>query len=288
MKYAFFGSPRFAKIVLENLVKHGEVPVALICNPDRPVGRDKTITSPETKQFIKEAGLEGRVRIFQPEKTREIIEDLKGLGVEIFIVAAYAKIIPEEVLQIPLWGAMGVHPSLLPLYRGPSPLQMALLDGVEKTGVSIYKMDKEVDHGPVLGVKELDIKNKSIFYSELEEMLAILGAKAVLEFVPQYLEGKLSPKEQGHALATFTSKFETQDGFVDYKILEQAKNGDSKEAALKIERMIRALTPEPGVWTSVPQKEGGEKRLKLLKAIINNDKLVLQSGQWEGKKPQNF
>jgi len=288
MKYVFFGSPRFARIVLEELIRSGEVPLALVCNPDRPSGRKKIITPPETKDFLEKAGFSDRVKVFQPEKLTDIKDNLEALKAEVFIVAAYAKIIPEAVLNVPSYGTWGVHPSLLPFHRGPTPLQTALLQGDEETGVSIYKMDREVDHGPVLGFSKISLSDSRLFYEELEEKLARLGAEKILNLIPQYQKGSISTEEQDHVKATFTHKFSSDDGFVEYGDYVNAQEGRDYDKALVIERMIRALTPEPGVWTRVFQKDGKEKRLKLLRAEIKDGRLVIRRGQWEGGLPMDF
>jgi methionyl-tRNA formyltransferase len=140
MRYVFFGTPRFAEIVLRKLLDAGMPPVALVCNPDRPVGRKKIVTSPPTKTLA--TNNRTPIEILQPEKLDEaFMEQLQTLRPDFFVVAAYAKIIPKAVLAIPRLGTLGVHPSLLPKYRGASPIQSVILNGERETGVTIYAMD---------------------------------------------------------------------------------------------------------------------------------------------------
>ncbi|MBI2594734.1 MAG: methionyl-tRNA formyltransferase, partial [Candidatus Colwellbacteria bacterium] len=135
-RYVFFGTPRFAAIILEKLINTGIPPVALVCNPDKPVGRKQVITPPPTKTCIlkQESRIKNKIQIFQPEELGMIRDSLFTLQPDVFIVAAYAKILPKKILEIPRLGTIGVHPSLLPKYRGPSPIQSAILAGEEETG----------------------------------------------------------------------------------------------------------------------------------------------------------
>src|SRR3989344_7471855 len=154
MKYVFFGTPNFATRVLEGLINGGNPPSVLVCNPDKPVGRKKIITPPPTKQLI--LNREVPMNIFQPGSVKE----LSDLSDELFrecdfgVVAAYGQIIPRKVIDSARLGIIGVHPSILPKLRGASPIQGAILEGYEETGVSLFMLDEEVDHGPVLVQRE--------------------------------------------------------------------------------------------------------------------------------------
>jgi methionyl-tRNA formyltransferase len=276
MKYVFFGSPRFARIVLETLLDSGFPPAALVTNPDKPAGRKHILTPPETKQLLSERFPE--TVIFQPEKLREIRENLVALNPDFFVVAAYAKIIPQSILDIPRLGTIGVHPSLLPRYRGASPIQSALLHGETSSGVTLYLLGAGVDDGPVFAQKNLAIgENEN--YAELEGSLAALGGKMLAELIPHFLEGKAETAPQEDAKATLTKKFVTQDGFIDEQDLNAAK--ENPDLARTLHDKIRALGKEPGAWTV---KNG--KRLKLLRSAIKNGRLLLSEIQWEGKKPE--
>lgn len=283
MKYVFFGTPHFAAVVLEKLLEAGMPPVAVVCNPDRPVGRKKVITAPETKRLIEGSGVRGQVVILQPEKLDVATEaKLRSLDADFFLVAAYAKIIPQAVIDIPQKAVVGVHPSLLPKYRGSSPIQTALLEGESETGVSCYLIDQKVDHGPIIAQKHLYIEPLDN-YTSLEVRLAELAGTLLLEALPPYLDGSLEPKPQDETMVTFTKKFTTEDGFVEPNDLKFAENGDHS-FALRIFNTIRALNPEPGVWTKTP--EG--KRLKLLEVELNGAHLVLKKIQKEGGRPQSL
>ncbi|MDE2019338.1 MAG: methionyl-tRNA formyltransferase [Patescibacteria group bacterium] len=289
MNYIFFGSPRFAEIILQKLLDAGFPPAALVCNPDQPVGRKKILTAPATKELVTKAegtGPEAKIQILQPEKLdAELVETLKSLRPDFFVVAAYAKIIPKAVLEIPRLGAIGVHPSLLPKLRGASPIQSAILNGEKETGVTLYLMDEKMDHGPMLATRTLGTANgpwpmAKTAYPELHDALANLGAELLAEILPEFMEGKITPQPQDEAQATFTRKFTTQDGFISPEDLEAAARGDAEKTAMA-DRRIRGLNPDPGVWTI---RDG--KRIKLLEAEVTNGTLRLRKIQKEGEKPK--
>jgi methionyl-tRNA formyltransferase len=280
MKYVFFGTPRFAEIILNGLIGAGMLPVALVCNPDRPLGRKKIVTPPPTKQSV--ISKSATTKIFQPEKLDDnFIQELKDLHPDFFVVAAYAKIIPAAVLDIPRLGTLGTHPSLLPSYRGASPIQSALLTGESKTGSTIYKMDEKTDHGAIYAQKEIPLDALTTNYLELEEQLAKLSENLLIDLIPTLLDGTAIPRSQDGSLATFTKKFTTDNGFIKDTELDAAIAGNSDKAEL-IVRTINALNPEPGVWTI---KNG--KRIKLLAAKVDVGALKLLIIQEEGQKSKN-
>ncbi|OGY98623.1 MAG: hypothetical protein A2855_02120 [Candidatus Liptonbacteria bacterium RIFCSPHIGHO2_01_FULL_57_28] len=277
MRYVFFGSPRFAAIVLAGLL--GKMPpAAVVANPDKPVGRRQVLTPPAVKTMLLER--DSDVGLLQPEKLAEIAPRLRELEPDIFVVAAYGKIIPKSILEIPRLGTIGVHPSLLPRYRGATPIQSAILGGEEKTGTTLYLMDAAVDHGPILASSALPVIGMS--YPELEAALAKLGGELLLEALPKVAAGEIKPQVQDESQATFTEKFETQDAFVPWEELARAASGDLDAAAV-VWRKIRAFDPEPGAWTLK-----GEERIKLLRADLKDDALSLREIQRAGKMPERI
>jgi len=280
MKYVFFGTPDFSAIVLDILIKSDMSPSALVCNPDKPVGRGKVITPPPTKEIIKKHGLP--VKVFQPENRTE----LAGLADKLFddndfaVVASYANIIPRNVIDKARLGIVGVHPSLLPRLRGPSPIQSVILRGDEKTGVTLFMLDDMVDHGNVIVSSEINITDEH--YEGLMRKLADLSAGLLIDILPKFVSGNIKSEPQDHSKATYTKKFGSEDGYVDPRDLKKAQGGD-KAVATEIYRKIRALNPEPGVYTFM-----GEVRTKLLEAEIDGDFLVLTTIQRAGKNPTKF
>ena len=277
MKYVFFGTPEFAAIVLGKLIDADMAPSRLVCNPDRPVGRNKVITPPLTKQLVKKRGLD--VAVFQPESKGELVSMSDGIfsGVDFGVVAAYSEILPKEVIDKTRLGIIGVHPSLLPKYRGSTPIQSAILGGDNKTGTTLFLLDEGVDSGPILVNKELEIRNQN--YEELMGELAELSGELLIEIMPLFARGEIEPYVQDESGATFTNKLSTEDAYIDPIDLDEAKGGD-KDKAIEILRKIRAFNPEPGTYTFM-----GDKRTKLLTALIEGDKLVLKRIQREGKTP---
>ncbi len=270
MKFIFFGTPEFASIILEKLIDAGYIPQAVICNPDRPVGRKKIITPPATKLLAQKYN----IPVLQPEVLSNSKFKIQNSKFDFFIVAAYAKIIPKEILEIPRLGTIGVHPSLLPKYRGPSPIQAAILNGDEETGVTLYLMDEGLDSGPILANSRLPIATNET-YKSLHDKLAEFGADLLIETLPKFVAGEITPLPQNETEATYTKKFKTEDGYIESKDLEIAQNGSasSPQVALEIERKIRALNPEPGVYTFIDGK-----RTKLLEARLIEGKLRRPSG----------
>ncbi|MEX2033289.1 MAG: methionyl-tRNA formyltransferase [Candidatus Colwellbacteria bacterium] len=283
VRYIFFGTPNFAAIILEKLIRAGMLPVALVCNPDRPVGRKQDITPPPTKLLA----LQHSIPVLQPESLENYEQQITNYKPEFSIVAAYARILPKEILEIPRLGTIGVHPSLLPKYRGPSPIQSAILAGEKETGVTLFLMDEKLDHGPIIAGRKITIEGSSANSHELADELAEISAKLLIEVLPKFLEGgdqspacRQAGLLQDESQATYTKKFTSEDAFVSEEDLAGATSGNSPEKAIKIARKIRALNPEPGVWTL-----RGDKRVKLLEAKLIDSRLQLTRIQKEGKTP---
>lgn len=281
MKYVFFGTPRFAEIILGTLIDADMAPVALVCNPDRPLGRKKIVTSPPTKTLIAER--KRSVPVFQPEKLDDaFIGQLRALQPDFFVVAAYAKIIPGNVLAIPRFGTLGTHPSLLPAYRGASPIQTVILVGESKTGSTIYQMDEKMDHGPIFAQEEIPFNALTTDYLSLEKQLAELSAHILIKTIPVLLSGTTAPRMQDESGASFTKKFTTENGFIEYSEIDAAIAGNSDKTEL-IVRTIHALNPEPGAWTL-----NGGKRIKLIEACMDNGALKLLTIQEEGQRAKKI
>ncbi len=257
---------------LEALAKEQYDVGKVVTTPDKPVGRKQIITPPPVKIAAQKLSL----NVLQPEKLRdnaEFFEEFKKVKADIAIVAAYGKLIPQEIFNLPEHGTINAHPSLLPKYRGPSPIQTALLNGDMETGITIMQVDNEMDHGPIISNTKIQILNNDT-YEVLRDKLAKLGAELLIKTLPDYLAGKIKPQPQDHIQATFTKKFTAEDG--------EIKLDDKKAAYNK----IRALNPEPG--TFIWLEEGSKKmRLKILDAELYENSLEFKKVQLEGGKPMN-
>lgn len=241
-KTVFFGTDQYAAELLEALVKSPLVSVDLvITQPDKPVGRKKVLTPPPVKEIAKQHN----ITIQQPEKLRKSDIDISGFDVG--IVTRYGQIIAQEMLDAPNMGLLNIHPSLLPLYRGATPLQSALIDGVEKTGVSIMRMKDGVDTGDVLGMTEIDVSPDDTYHS-LSQKLTPISTRLLLELLPNYMDGSLTPKKQDNTKATLCQQFSKEDGRIDWKL-----------TAKEIYNKFRGIGHWPGLWTML-----NNKRLKLL------------------------
>lgn len=269
MKIIFFGTSEFAVPALKALNKSGFEITAVVTTPDQPAGRKKAITPPPIKiaaDFLK-------LKILQPTKLRDnsLFEEFKSLAPDLCIVAAYGKIIPEEYLSVPKQGFLNIHPSLLPKYRGPTPIQTAILNGDTETGITILRVDKDVDHGPIFIKKHFSIELGET-YQQLHDRLADEGAGLLLEVISNI--ENIIPEEQNHDQATFTKMLERADGKIDWSRPHQ-----------EIYNQIRALNPEPGTWTTWNDRILNIKDASFAKATEgHNEQLKLLIVQLEGKK----
>ena len=292
----FFGTSEFGAIILEKLVQADLSPVLIVTTPDKPVGREQLLTPPPVKLFAEKF----RLPIIQPDNLPNIaMAELRRQKIDLFVVASYGKILPKTLLDIPKNGSLNVHPSLLPKYRGSSPVHAALLNGDEETGVSIIVLDEKMDHGAILAQQELRISNDEFLiskptYPELHNKLAEIGAELLVKTIPDWIEGKIKPVPQNEDKATYTHILKKEDGRIDW----------NKEAVY-IERQVRAMYPWPGTYTFLKSKI-----LKILKAdIIKNiqgeprkafqtadgklavyagkDAILLEEIQMEGGKPMS-
>lgn len=268
-KIIFFGTSEFAVPSLDALFHDSRFMIsAVVTQPDRPVGRHATLTPPPVKLAASRLGI---TQILQPEKISELQATTYQLQADAFVVVSYGKILPQWLLDLPKHGAVNVHGSLLPRWRGASPIQATIAAGDETTGVTIMKLDAEMDHGPILAQAEEKILTTDTG-GALHDRLAILGAKILPNTLAEYLDDKITPTEQDHAHATSCKILTREDGRLDFS-----------KPAPEIERLVRAYNPWPGTWMEVERK-----RMKILSVRNSHDeKLEIVSVQPEGGSPMS-
>ena len=227
LKFVFFGTPDIAVNVLGGLEAAGFLPAAVVTAPDRPRGRGHEVSPSPVAQWAAERGID----ILKPEKLKDpaALAELRNTQWDLFVVAMYNKILPQWVIDMPRRGCLNVHPSLLPKFRGPSPVLSAILADERTTGVSIMLLDSEMDHGPLLAQARIEIAEEDwpMRGSELEELLSTEGGILLAETIPQWLDGAIEPEEQDHAQATYTEKFDKAQAQIDLA-------GDARQNLLKI------------------------------------------------------
>jgi len=246
VRTVFMGSPEFARTTLQALIGVVNL-VGVVTQPDRPAGRGKVLTAPPVKLLAAAAG----IPIMQPERLRrpEAFDQLAAWQPELIVVAAFGQILRQNVLDLPKFGCINVHASLLPRWRGAAPIQAALLHGDLQTGVTIMKMDAGIDTGDMLARRVVDI-NEQDNTASLTGRLATAGAELLLAALPPYLEGKIQPMPQDHDQATYAPMIKKENGLLDFS-----------ERAEVLVCKVRAYNPWPGTFF---QWEG--QPLKVLKA----------------------
>jgi methionyl-tRNA formyltransferase len=231
----FMGSPQFAVPTLEALTREYNV-VAVYTQPDKPAGRGKTMTAVPVAQWATAHGLP----MYQPRSFRKdltAIDQLRALQPDVIVVAAYGLILPQAVLDIPRFGCVNVHGSILPRHRGAAPITAAILAGDAETGITIMQMDAGMDTGPMLSVGREPIRSDDTTAS-LSERLSKLGAQLLIETLPRYLGGSITPQPQPAEGVTYCSKINKSDAQIDWT-----------KSASEIDRMVRAYMPWPGAFT---------------------------------------
>ena len=236
MRVIFMGTPGYAVPILESLLALNAQIVGTFTQPDKPSGRGRTLQPGPVKSLALEHG----IRVFQPNSLRhaEIQREIASLRPEVVVVAAYGKFLPPEVLSIPTYGCVNVHPSLLPRYRGPSPVASAILNGETINGTTVMLIDEGMDSGPILAMRGVPIDTKTATTETITPLLFRVGAELLIEALPLWVQGKISPQPQDNSQATITKKLEKNDGEARWQ-----------EPAEVLERRLRAFTPWPGLFT---------------------------------------
>lgn len=278
IKFTFFGTSDFSASILDELEKLGCVPSAIICAEDKPVGRKMIMTAPAVKVWAEKRN----IHVLQPKTLRKekevgITEKIREFtsGCELFVVASYGKIIPQAILDIPKYGTLNIHPSLLPRLRGPSPMVSAILTE-EETGISIMLLDAEMDHGPLLAQEKTVVSEWPPYRDELEQVTAVQGARMLAEVLPKWIVGELKAVEQNHSLATICKKITKDDGLLDLS--------ESPEINL---RKIRAFCGWPTSYFYI-ERDGKQIRVIVTHAHTENGELIFDTVIPEGKKEMSY
>ena len=289
MKIAFMGTPEFAVTVLEGLLNTKHEVGLVATQPDKAKNRGKKIQYTP----VKEKALEHNIKVLQPEKVRgneEFLEELKDYRPDIIVVAAYGQILPKEVLELPKYGCINVHASLLPRLRGAAPIQRAIIEGDEETGVTIMQMSEGLDTGDMLAKESIKIGTMN--YSMLHDALAEIGARLMVYTLDLIEEGKISPEPQDDSKSSYAKMVFKQEGKIDFTRQPEA-----------VERLIRGFDPWPGafceyedmvmkLWKAQPLcentgKEPGtiiEVSARGIKIVCGDGALLVSEIQIPGKK----
>lgn len=272
--FVFFGTPKLSAVVLEELEKRGFLPELVVASPDKPQGRGLTLTPPPTKVWAHARG----IPVLQPKTLKESaqIRPLFPKTYDFFVVAAYGKIIPSYLLKTPRKGILNVHPSLLPKFRGASPIRSQILADDRDTGVSIMLIDEEMDHGPLLSQIRVPVSAWPPSALQLEDTLAHAGGAELARIIPLYMEGQISPQEQNHSQATFTKKIEKEHGLLNL-------SADDYQNFLK----IQAYRGWPGTYFFA-EKRGRKIRVLVKDAVYENVVLRLTRVLPEGGKEMSY
>jgi len=255
MKIVFMGTPDFAAGALEALIEAGHEITVVVTQPDKAKGRSKEL------QFspVKECALRHGLPVFQPVRIKkaEEMEQLRKYEADIYVVAAFGQILSQEILDIPPYGSLNIHASLLPKYRGASPIQNVIIDGEEKTGITIMQMDAGIDTGDMLYKKEIVIEDEDTFET-LHDKLMVLGGEAIVEALHLLEEGKLVPEKQNEEESSHVTLITKNMGQIDF----------GKDAHT-IDRLIRGMNPWPSAYTYYKGKQ-----MKIWKARPVQDVIV--------------
>jgi len=260
-KIVFMGTPDYAVPSLEILIKQGYMIQAVVTQPDRPVGRSKKLVPSPVKRVATRFGLE----VLQPEKPSDkaFYEGIRDLSPDLLVVVAFGQILKKDLLEIPRWGALNIHASLLPKYRGAAPIQRAIINDETKTGLSAMRMEEGLDTGPVLLQEEVLIGFDETA-GELHDRLALLSGDILVKTIEGMRNGQLIEKPQEGSEATYAPKIDRTISFINWN-----------QPASTISALIRALDPWPGAITPV-----GGKDIKLFSSkVVEGEALDLSPGR---------
>lgn len=257
MRLIFIGTTEFGIPTLEKLKRAHEL-VLIITQPDKPSGRKQQLTPPPIKLWAQK----NNIQVLQSENISNLKALIEEAKPDLAIVAAYGQIIPKDILDIPKFKSINIHGSLLPKYRGASPIQAAILNQEPETGITLIQMDEKMDHGPVLAKSKISLEGTEGF-AELYKKLSELASELVIKTLPSWFDGTLKAEEQNHGQATFTKLLRRADAKIDWS-----------RPAKEVNALIRALNPEPGTWTTLDGKT-----IKILKASLISDHKIELPGK---------
>ncbi len=268
-RVVFMGTPAYSLPALEAIKEMGLAIPLIVTETDKPIGRTQKLKPPAVKEWA----LKNEIPVYQPEslKTEQSLVPIENARPHFIILISYGKILPKELLDIAPLGALNLHGSILPQLRGASPIQSAILQGLEKTGITLMIMNEKMDEGEIVATKALNIE-KDDDAKSLGEKMSALSAQLLKESLMPYLKGELIPQKQNHREASYTKLLKKEDGEIDWH-----------QSAQEIERQIRAYSVWPKSYTIIDGK-----RLIIHKAKPEEQKLVLEEIQMEGKKPMKF
>lgn len=249
----FFGTPEFALPSLEALIENGYAPELVVTKPDEPAGRKQIITPPPVKVYAERH----HIPVFQPIHLEHELDKIPDA--DLFIVVAFGLMIPQKAIAKPMRGTLNVHPSLLPHWRGPSPIQSAILNSDAQTGVTLMQIDELMDHGPIIAQELFSLLEKKWTSPELHDSLADLGARMLIKAIPEWMNCTITAVPQDDMKATYCKLLKKDHGRITWS-----------RPADEIERMTRAYAPWPSAWTLWP---GREKiyRIRIDEADVTDD-----------------
>lgn len=279
LRVLMMGTPEFAVPVLESLLQAGYQVVGVFTQPDKPVGRRRVLTPPSLKVAAQKWGLP----VFQPASLRQeaALQEVRELRPDLAVTAAYGQLLPQRFLDIPTYGCLNVHGSLLPRWRGAAPIQRALMVGDKETGITIMKTVLALDAGPVLGNVTVEIASDDT-YDTLHDKLAQAGSRLLVNLIPNYVSGQLEPKAQEEAGVTYAERILRADELIDFS-----------QSVQTVYNHLRALTPAPGgtasfqgqpmkLWSDGPSSLGSGEAGQIgeAKIVANGETMVRCADGW--------
>ena len=309
MNVIFFGSTQDSVLVCDAVYSHskklGLTLQAVVTQPAKPIGRNQIITPTPVETWAKEHQITCLTFETQKEKPwlyvhkENVIRTLSTCSPDLIISASYGQKIPEQLIERAQYGGINVHPSILPRWRGTDPIPWTILAGDAQTGVTLVTLSKKFDEGTILAQQKIPLVLKSK-PDEIRSHLFSLGATLLIETLPKYCSGKHIGTTQDPAHATYARRLTKEDGFIPWDTIIKGIHGKTSDTTTEIlsktntslpesiERAVTALSPWPGVWTMIHLHDETEKRLKILEVHLENEKLILDTIQLEGKKPTSF
>lgn len=274
IRFVFFGTSEFSVKTLEVLKENGLIPTLVVSTEDKPQGRGLILSPTPTKVWAEVH----QIPAYQPStlKDSSVLERLEKENADLFIVAAYGKLIPKNIFELPPHKTLNVHPSLLPKLRGASPIQSSILEE-DETGVTIMLISEKMDEGPIVAQKKVEIPEWPISAVVLEDILALHGGKLLSDVLPKWINGDIEAVPQDDSKATYCSKIEKEDGLLDL----------SADPQINL-RKVKAFNPKPGAYIFFDRKDGKKVRVVIKDAQIKDGEFIPLRVVPEGKKEMDW